>query len=103
MLKAAWELLRDSGRILLEAAPTDMDLDEVRSHLLDTPHVLEVHDLHVWAMGATEPALTAHLVRPSGSDDAFLCAVSTAIAEKFHITHVTLQIERDHQDCGGRH
>jgi len=98
-----WGLLRESVRLALDAAPAHIDVAAVRAFLAGQEGVTAVHDLHVWAMGATEPALTAHLVRPSGSDDAFLCAVSTAIAEKFQITHVTLQIERDHQDCGGRH
>ena len=46
MLKAAAELLRASGRVLLEAAPEDMDLDDVRAHLLATEHVRGLHDLH---------------------------------------------------------
>jgi hypothetical protein len=45
MLKAAWALLRDSGRVLLETAPEDMDLDKICAHLLETRHVHDVHDL----------------------------------------------------------
>src|SRR5450756_2222280 len=62
MLKAAWELLRDSGRILLEAAPEDMNLDDVLAHLLDTEHVRGVHDLHAWTVTSGLPALSAHVV-----------------------------------------
>ena len=62
MLKAAWELLRDSGRILLEAAPEDMNLDDVLAHLLGTEHVQGVHDLHAWTVTAGLPALSAHIV-----------------------------------------
>jgi cobalt-zinc-cadmium efflux system protein len=52
MLKAAWELLRDSGRVLLEAAPENMNLAEVSAHLVATGHVHDVHDLHVWTSAA---------------------------------------------------
>ena len=55
MLKAAWELLRDSGRILLEAAPEAMDLDDVRAHLLATEHVRDLHDLHAWTVTSACP------------------------------------------------
>src|ERR1035438_8015016 len=48
MTYAAWGLLRDAGRILLQAAPESLQLAEIRSHLCGVPHVLDVHDLHVW-------------------------------------------------------
>jgi cobalt-zinc-cadmium efflux system protein len=60
--------------------------------------VTAVHDLHVWAMSATTPALTAHLVRPDGGDDAFLAQVAEGITRTFGISHVTLQIERAQRD-----
>jgi cobalt-zinc-cadmium efflux system protein len=62
MLKAAWELLRDSGRILLEAAPKATDLDQVRAHLLANEHVHGLHDLHAWTVTSDLPALSAHIV-----------------------------------------
>ncbi|HXJ24056.1 MAG TPA: cation diffusion facilitator family transporter, partial [Streptosporangiaceae bacterium] len=62
MLKAAWELLRDSGRVLLEAAPEGMNLEDVRAHLLATGHVRGVHDLHVWTVTSGLPTLSAHIV-----------------------------------------
>lgn len=62
MLHAAWGLLRDSGRILLGGAPEGVDLDQVREHLLETGHVLDVHDLHVWTVTSDLPALSAHVI-----------------------------------------
>jgi cobalt-zinc-cadmium efflux system protein len=62
MLKAAWELLRDSGRVLLEAAPKSTDLDDIRAYLLATNHVHDVHDLHAWTVTYSLPALSAHVV-----------------------------------------
>ena len=57
MLHAAYGLLRDSGHILLEAAPGHLDLDDILAHLLATEHVIDVHDLHVWTVTSDLPAL----------------------------------------------
>ena len=58
MLEAAWELLRDSGWILLEAAPKAMDLEDMRAHLLATEHVRSLHDLPAWTVTSSLPALS---------------------------------------------
>ena len=55
MLKAAVELLRPALHILLEATPEDIDLDEVRTHLLELPEVQSVHDLHAWTLTSSLP------------------------------------------------
>jgi len=100
ILFGTWGLLRDSLDLALDAAPRGIDVSAVRAYLAGQPGVVAVHDLHVWAMGATRPALTAHLVRPEGGDDAFLTALARGIAERFGIGHVTLQIERaERSDC----
>ena len=98
MVKAAWELLRDSGRILLEAAPEDMDLEQVRAHLAEVPHVLGVHDLHAWTVTSGLPALSAHVVI---EDDCFndghapqlLDQLQSCLAGHFTVEHSTLQLE----------
>jgi cobalt-zinc-cadmium efflux system protein len=100
ILWSTWDLLRESLNLALDAAPAHIDVAAVRAYLCAQPGVTAVHDLHVWAMGAATPALTAHLVRPDGGDDAFLGALSAGIAERFGIGHVTLQIERaQRRDC----
>lgn len=100
ILWGGWGLMRESLDLALDAAPRDIDVGAVRALLAAQPGVVAVHDLHVWAMSAQTRALTAHLVRPEGSDDAFLATVSDAIAERFRISHVTLQIERAQRgDC----
>jgi cobalt-zinc-cadmium efflux system protein len=98
ILWGTWGLLRESLDLALDAAPANIDVVKVRDYLAAAPGVTAVHDLHVWAMGAAKPALTAHLVRPEGGDDAFLAAVSAGITQTFGIAHVTLQIERSQRD-----
>jgi len=98
ILWGTWGLLRESLDLTLDAAPANVDVTAVRLYLAQQDGVTAVHDLHIWAMGATRPALTAHLVRPCGSDDAFIASVADGIAHRFGIGHVTLQIERTARD-----
>jgi cobalt-zinc-cadmium efflux system protein len=89
-----WGLLRDSLDLALDAAPKGIDPEAVRVWLSGRPGVVEVHDLHIWAMSTTETALTAHLIRPAGVDqDEFLDTACHGLSEKFGIGHATLQLE----------
>jgi cobalt-zinc-cadmium efflux system protein len=98
MAKAAWELLRDSGRVLLEAAPEGMDLEQVRAHLTEVPHVLGMHDLHAWTVTSGLAALSAHVVI---EDDCFrdghaprlLDQLQACLAGHFDVEHSTFQLE----------
>jgi cobalt-zinc-cadmium efflux system protein len=90
-----WSLLRDSVRMSLGAVPDAIDPQAVRSFLEAQPGVASVHDLHIWAIGTTETALTAHLVMPTEpAGDAFLHHVAKELEDDFSICHATLQIER---------
>lgn len=98
MTKAAWGLLRDSGRILLEAAPENIDLDAVRAHLLATSHVLDVHDLHAWTVTSSLPALSAHIIIDDscfteGHAPQLLDQLQACLAGHFDVEHSTLQLE----------
>jgi cobalt-zinc-cadmium efflux system protein len=55
--------------------------------------------LHVWAMSTNETALTAHLVRPGGLDDAFLGKLCDELSHRFNIAHATIQIESSADLC----
>ena len=97
-----WGLLRESFDLSLDAAPRQTPMEEIRAYLAGLPGVTRVHDLHVWALSTTETALTAHLVRPAGGDDALLAEASAALQAKFGVGHATLQVERDEAAaCGG--
>lgn len=91
-----WGLFRQSLHLLFDGVPAHIDLDEVRQELLALPGVQRVHDLHVWAMGSNEIALTAHLLMPGGgADDAFFHLATDRLQQRFGIRHVTLQPVRE--------
>ena len=97
-----WSILRASLNLALDGVPEDVDLSDVRAYLASLPGVLEVHDLHVWALSTTETALTAHLLRPDASnEDELLREAARDLCERFSICHITLQWERGAEDvCG---
>jgi cobalt-zinc-cadmium efflux system protein len=92
ILYGTWGLFRDSLHLMFDGVPTSIDLEAVRAELAALPGVACVSDLHVWATGTTEVALTAHLAMPAGHpDDAFFRAAAERMRERFAIGHVTLQ------------
>ena len=99
VLISGWDLARDSVNLALDAVPRDIALGDVRDYLAALEGVSEVHDLHIWAMSTNETALTAHLVRPGGSNDAFLHRVCEGLSQRFNIHHATLQVEADGGVC----
>jgi cobalt-zinc-cadmium efflux system protein len=99
VLLIGWELARDSVNLALDAVPKGIDLRVVRDYLATIEGVTEVHDLHIWGMSTSETALTAHLVRPGGHDDAFLHQVCAELSHRFSIHHATLQVEVSSEAC----
>jgi cobalt-zinc-cadmium efflux system protein len=96
---SGWGLARDSVNLALDGVPRGIELAKVRDYLAGLEGVSEVHDLHIWAMSTNETALTAHLVRPGGTDDAFLHGVCEELSLRFNIHHATLQIEAAAEVC----
>jgi cobalt-zinc-cadmium efflux system protein len=96
MLRSAWSLLRDSGRVLLEAAPRGLEVDAIGRALAEQPGVSEVHDLHVWEVTSGFPALAAHVMVPSGADcHARRRELQELLRQRFGIEHTTLQVEHE--------
>jgi cobalt-zinc-cadmium efflux system protein len=96
---SGWGLARDSVNLALDGVPRGIELAKVRDYLAGLEGVADVHDLHIWAMSTNETALTAHLVRPGGTDDAFLHHVCEELSHRFNIHHATLQIEAAAEVC----
>ena len=99
VLASGWGLARDSVNLALDGVPKGIELAEVKDYLGQLNGVTEVHDLHIWAMGTNETALTAHLVRPGGYDDPFLHGVCEELSHRFNIQHATLQVEAGSDVC----
>jgi cobalt-zinc-cadmium efflux system protein len=98
MLYSAYVLLRASGRVFLEAAPEGVDVPSIGTALAAEPHVVEVHDLHVWEVTSGFPALSAHVVVERDCDcHAVRAQLERLLAERFNLTHTTLQVEHEAQ------
>jgi cobalt-zinc-cadmium efflux system protein len=90
-----WDLLRQSLRLILDAAPKHIEPEKVSAFLKGLPGVEAIHDLHIWGLSTREVALTAHLVMPkAGFSDAEFHDINHELLDKFSIHHVTLQIEK---------
>jgi len=91
-------LLREVSEVLLESTPRDVDLDELRRHILEMDGVVDVHDLHVWTITSGMPVMSAHVVvseTVTGMDDAHgvLDRLRGCLADHFDVEHSTFQIE----------
>ncbi len=106
---AGWVLIRDSGRIFLEAAPAGVVPESIGADLASTSGVAEVHDLHVWVMGSQDTALSAHvLVNPDYDCHEIGARLRRLLLERHRISHVTLQVDHADRDlhddnCAGTH
>lgn len=95
-----WGMLRDSVNLALQAVPAGIELSKVKEYLAGLPHVIAVHDLHVWPMSTTETALTAHLVRDvDRCDSSLLEKCCKELHDKFEIEHATIQFETEDHEC----
>lgn len=100
IVRGTWGLLRESTALALDAVPPGIDAAAVAGFLKAHPGVTAVHDLHIWPMGSTDTALTAHLVIPAGHPgDAALAAIAHDLEHRFRIGHATLQVETGAADC----
>lgn len=89
-----WRLLRDAVDVLLEATPKGVDLDEVRSHILDATGVADVHDLHAWTITSGTNVVSAHVVLHDAADPPrVLDELCRCLSGDFDIEHSTFQLE----------
>ncbi|HEY3514225.1 cation diffusion facilitator family transporter [Kribbella sp. NPDC051137] len=104
MLKAGIGLVRDSGRIFLEAAPAAIDPQALGAELCAVPGVVEVHDLHVWEITSGEPAASAHILVAEGLDcHQIRIRIEEVLAERHQLTHSTLQVDHATADRAEEH
>jgi cobalt-zinc-cadmium efflux system protein len=94
MVQAGAGLIRESGRIFLEAAPAGLDPAAVGAAMARRKHVTEVHDLHIWEITSGMPAASAHVLVAPGEDcHAVRADLEAFLSEEYGITHATLQVD----------
>jgi cobalt-zinc-cadmium efflux system protein len=94
MARSGLAFVRDSGRVFLEAAPKGLDPRAIGQALVGQPHVVEVHDLHVWEVTSGFPAMSAHVLVEAASD----ChearrEMEAMLRQRFGLDHTTLQVD----------
>src|SRR5258708_6376323 len=93
VLWSAWGILKESAHILLEGRPRGMQLENVARAILAVPRVQEVHDIHIWTLGADVHALSCHVRIPDmhrHESDRILAAISASLTAAFRIAHTTI-------------
>lgn len=97
VLWSSFGILHESGHILLEGLPRQMRLPEVARSILEISGVQEVHDIHIWTIGAGHHALSCHVRIPDmhmEESEKILTAIRVRLADSFGIRHATVQFER---------
>jgi len=96
----SWEIVAESLNILLEGLPAGTNLDQVMATLRNVPGVRDVHDLHIWSLGAHTQALSCHVQIQEMSlreSETILEQLNTVLEQRFQIRHTTVQLE--HAAC----
>lgn len=94
MVEAGINLVGESGKIFLEAAPPGIVPDTLGATLAAQPNVVEIHDLHIWQIASDHPALSAHVLVAPGQDcHAVRADMQALLARDYAITHTTLQVD----------
>jgi cobalt-zinc-cadmium efflux system protein len=93
ILLGSWRLVTAPVHILMEGVPEGIDVGQVGRAMVDVPGVREVHDLHIWTVTSTFPALAAHvLTEPGQNVDTVREAIEQVLHDRFEIEHTTLQV-----------
>jgi cobalt-zinc-cadmium efflux system protein len=99
MFWAAYGLLRESGRVFMEAAPKGLDPEAIGEALVNEAGVVEVHDLHVWEVTTGMPAISAHMIVKRDADcHEARWRAARLLQERFGVEHSTLQVEHEQGD-----
>lgn len=101
ILPRAWGLGRQAVRVLVQAAPMNLDLDQIHAELNSIAGVVDVHDLHIWTLTSDMEVATVHLMTSATTDQhAVLDQARDLLQDRYRIDHATLQVEPDtHEGC----
>jgi cobalt-zinc-cadmium efflux system protein len=93
------KILLDSANLLLDSVPRQVDGQGIRETLAAIPEVRQICDLHIWGVSSAETMLTAHLVVDAAADrDALLRHILKTLESRFHLAHMTVQLESAPQE-----
>ena len=98
--RSAYSIVRSSTHILLEGAPSELDMREILITLKHLDGVVDVHDLHVWTISSGMDALSGHVVvrdQMLSESSKLLSKINTVLADRYNITHTTIQMEPEHK------
>jgi cobalt-zinc-cadmium efflux system protein len=98
--RSAYSIVRSSTLILLEGAPSELDIREILATLKELDGVVDVHDLHVWTISTGMDALSGHVVvrdQMLSESNKLLSEINTMLAERYNITHTTIQMEHERE------
>ena len=98
--RSAYTIVRSSTHILLEGAPRELDMVQIISALKQLDGVVDVHDLHVWTISTGMNALSGHVVvhdQMLSQSSKLLDDIKRVLAERYNITHTTVQLENEHK------
>ena len=101
VLRGAVDLVMESGEILLEATPRDIDIAQLRQEVGKIPGVEDLHDIHIWTIGSAMRALSAHVLTDNittRESQEIACLIRAVLGEQYNITHTTLEMECE--TCG---
>jgi cobalt-zinc-cadmium efflux system protein len=101
ILDGTWSLLRDSMNLAIDSVPQGIDIAGIKKYLTSFENVMQIHDLHVWAISTTEVALSVHvIVKDDALKNDFLSKLQQQLHDRFGIEHSTIQLEKqDDASC----
>ncbi len=98
ILWAAWTIFREGFRVILEATPSDVDIEAMVAAIKQVPGIKDVHDVHVWSISPEIRAMNGHVliedIATSAAAD-IRAGVEQLLRERYHVEHTTLQMECD--------
>ena len=104
IIASVFRVLKDAADVLLEGTPPGVDSSEVERQILGIPGITAVHDLHIWTIGTSSHALSAHVLLDEPrlqQGPQVLERLRLLVQERYGIGHVTVQLETEHCDPGG--
>ncbi len=93
ILRSAYRLIKTAGIILMDSAPKGISSGDIQSTLMSIDGISDVHDIHIWEIHPGDISISAHIIAPNHAHAALLEKANTALMERFHTKHITLQFE----------